>query len=105
MDVNLRLALVELANELRQESLLELQLGQARLEAVRQINYGLLAKFTDIRHYIHEVDGNYFRNRIGPGEINDFFGLFKPENLKKALLPIVWVIYSLITGGFIGETA
>ena len=38
MDVNLRLALVELAYELRQESLLELQLGQARLEAVRQVH-------------------------------------------------------------------
>jgi len=58
------------------------------VEAVRQINYGLLARFTDIRHYIHEVDGNYFRNRIGPGEIDNFFALFKPGNLKKNMATV-----------------
>jgi radical SAM superfamily enzyme YgiQ (UPF0313 family) len=52
-------------------------------ETIRQINYDLLAKFTDISHYIHKVDGRYFRDRIGPGEIEDFFALLNPDNLKK----------------------
>lgn len=57
-------------------------------ENVRQINYDLLARHTDIRHYIHAVDGPYFRNRIGPGEIDDFFSLLRPENLKKNMTTV-----------------
>lgn len=57
-------------------------------ETVRQVNYGLLSRFTDIGHYIHQVDGPYFRNRIGPGEIEDFFALLKPENLKKNMATV-----------------
>jgi len=57
-------------------------------DPVRQINYALLARFTDLGHYIHGVAGPYYRNRINPDEIEDFFGLLRPENLSKNLVTV-----------------
>jgi len=50
---------------------------------VRQINYDLLSSFTDIRQYIHEVGGRFYKDRINPDGIKDFFSLFRPANLHK----------------------
>ncbi|OGR81705.1 MAG: hypothetical protein A2X32_08190 [Elusimicrobia bacterium GWC2_64_44] len=57
-------------------------------DPVRQINYALLSKFTDLGHYIHGVAGPYYRNRINPDEIGDFYGLLKQENLPKNLVTV-----------------
>lgn len=56
--------------------------------ATRQINYELLAEFTDIRQYIHEVGGRYYRDRIAPSEIDGFFSLFQPDNLGRNLATV-----------------
>lgn len=62
--------------------------AQAPGEPVRQINYGLLARFTDLSHYIHGVDGPYYRNRIDRAEADDFFALLKPANLRGNLVTV-----------------
>jgi len=61
---------------------------ETREEPIRQINYELLSRFTDIGHYIHEVSGPYYRDRFNPGEINDFFSLLNPDNLRKRLATV-----------------
>lgn len=57
-------------------------------EPVRQINYDILGKFTDLGHYIHGVEGPYYRNRIERGEIEDFYALLKPGNLGKNVVTV-----------------
>lgn len=57
-------------------------------DPVRQINYSLLARFTDLNHYIHGVEGPYYRNRIDAEEIGDFYALLKPENLSRNIVTV-----------------
>jgi radical SAM superfamily enzyme YgiQ (UPF0313 family) len=51
--------------------------------SVKQMNYDLIAKFTNIEQYMQKIDGQYYRNRINKYDINNFFGLFYRENLSK----------------------
>jgi len=52
---------------------------------VRQVNYDLLSKFTNISRYVQEVNGQYYKARINPGDLNDFFSLFHKANLNKKM--------------------
>lgn len=50
---------------------------------IRQLNYDLLSKFTDVRHFIHEITGQHYRDRINRDEIDTFLALLRKENLAR----------------------
>lgn len=53
--------------------------------AVRQMNYDLISKFTNIDQYMQPIDSQFYRNRINKNEIKSFFSLFRSENLNKKI--------------------
>ncbi|MDD5688009.1 MAG: radical SAM protein [Elusimicrobia bacterium] len=52
---------------------------------MRQMNYDLISKYTNIEHYMPLVNGERFRRGINKYEIESFFSLFHPDNVKKKI--------------------
>lgn len=52
---------------------------------IGQINWELLAKFTNINHYMQKIEGQYYTNRINRHEINNFLKLLYPQNTGKRI--------------------
>lgn len=55
---------------------------------IRQVNFDLLSKFTDIWHYIHDVGDQYYKDRIDGADIPGFFSLFRGDNLGKKMAAV-----------------
>lgn len=56
---------------------------------IRQMNYELISKFTNIEQYMQKIDGNHYKNRINKYEINEFFKLFYTGSLNKRIANVV----------------
>ncbi|MBN1384048.1 MAG: radical SAM protein [Elusimicrobia bacterium] len=56
---------------------------------IRQMNYDLISKFTNIKQYMQEINGPHYQNRINKYEINEFFRLFYSHNLNKRIANVV----------------
>lgn len=55
---------------------------------IRQVNYELMAKFTDLNHYMQNVNGQFYRIRINKHEMDGFFNLFYKHNLNKKMATV-----------------
>jgi len=57
--------------------------------SLRQFNYRLLSKFTNLDHYFHRADGQYFRMRLSDSsKINYIVSLLHPHNQNKKLASV-----------------
>jgi len=55
---------------------------------VREPNYELLSKYSDISHYIQKVNGQFYKIRINKNDINSYLNLLKPFNKNKNMLTL-----------------
>lgn len=55
---------------------------------LRQMNYDFISKFTNLEHYMPLVTGQRFRRGINKYEIENFFSLFHPANIKKRMVNV-----------------
>jgi radical SAM superfamily enzyme YgiQ (UPF0313 family) len=57
--------------------------------SLRQFNYKLLSRFTNLGHYIHRVDGQYFQMRLSDSsKINYIVSLLYPHNRDKNMASV-----------------
>ena len=55
-------------------------------KGLRQFNYNLISKFTNVDHYIQQIDGGqHYRDRFNDGILRKFLNLLYPENRGKKL--------------------
>ncbi|MBU2529935.1 MAG: B12-binding domain-containing radical SAM protein [Elusimicrobia bacterium] len=54
-------------------------------DKIKQINYELISKFTNLGHYMQRIDGQQYKNRINKHEIKKFFNLFHTNNPGKKI--------------------
>lgn len=59
-----------------------------QIDTIRQVNFDLLSRFTDIGHYIHAVGDQYYKDRLDPADLPGFFSLFRKENLEKKMAAV-----------------
>jgi radical SAM superfamily enzyme YgiQ (UPF0313 family) len=58
------------------------------LNPVRQTNYELISKYTDLDYYLQDVTGGFYSARMNRKDIRYFYGLFHPENLTKRIAKV-----------------
>lgn len=57
-------------------------------KGLKQFNHKMMSRFTNIDNYIHRVDGQYFKIRLGNSNIKDFLNLLYPNNMHKNLATV-----------------
>jgi len=57
-------------------------------KGLKQFNYKMMSRFTSLDNYIHRIDGQYFKIRLGNSDINNFLKLLYPDNLHKNLATV-----------------
>ncbi|MBI4656285.1 MAG: radical SAM protein [Elusimicrobia bacterium] len=57
-------------------------------KGLRQFNYKIMSKFTSLDNYIHGVDGQYFKIRLGNSNIKHFLKLLYHDNIHKNLATV-----------------
>jgi len=58
-------------------------------KGLRQFNYSLISRFTDLDHYIQKIDSaQHYRDRFDVGGFKKFLNLFYPENRGKKLATV-----------------
>ena len=56
--------------------------------ALKQMNYELISKHTNLEQYMQKIDGQFYRNRINKYEIDNFFSSFYSDKLSKRIANI-----------------
>ena len=55
-------------------------------KGLRQFNYNLISKFTNLDQYIQQIDGGqHYRDRFNDGILKKFLNLLYPENRGKEI--------------------
>ena len=62
--------------------------GNDALNPVRQTNYELISKYTDLDYYLQDVTGSFYSARMNKTDIRFFHSLFHPENLTKRIAKV-----------------
>lgn len=57
-------------------------------KGLRQFNCKIMSKFTSLDNYIHRIDGQYFKIRLGNSNIKHFLKLLYPNNIHKNLATV-----------------
>lgn len=57
-------------------------------KGLKQFNYKMMSRFTNLDNYIHRVDGQYFKIRLGNSNIKHFLKLLYRNNIHKNLATV-----------------
>jgi len=58
------------------------------LNPVRQTNYEIVAKHTDLDYYLQPVTGSFYSMRMNKADMRFFLSLFHPENLTRRMAKV-----------------